>query len=319
MVPENGHTAIRLTPQLVEGIHHRGGSFLGTSRGPQSLDGMLDFLASRRINVLFAVGGDGTQRGALRLSQAAGQRGQELAVVGIPKTIDNDLAYMDRTFGFETACAAAREVLFAGHAEARGARYGVVVVKLMGRESGFIAAQAALASGDANFVLIPEVPFDLEGPQGFYAALEERLRRRLHALVVVAEGAGQDLMGTPAERDASGNPRLGDIGVFLRDGIRSAFADRSLSIAVRYIDPSYIIRSQPANSSDHIFAATLAQNGVHAAMSGRTELVVGLWHGSFVHVPMATAVSHRKTIDPDGTGWLAVLEATGQPPVMKAG
>ncbi len=320
MAPENGHHAVRLTPRLVEGIHHRGGTFLGSSRGPQDVSQMLDYLASQRINMLFTVGGDGTQRGALELSKAARERGQELAVVGIPKTIDNDLAFTDRTFGFETACATAREVLRAGHAEAWGALYGVCVVKLMGRESGFIAARAALASGDANFVLIPEVPFELDGPRGFLQALEKRLRDRLHALVVVAEGAGQELLRKPGEhveRDASGNPRLGDIGAFLRDRIRAHGKKIGLPIAVRYIDPSYLIRSREANASDHVFCATLAQNAVHAAMSGRSELVVGLWHGSFVHVPAATAVSERKRIDPDGTEWLSVIQDTGQPAVMK--
>jgi 6-phosphofructokinase 1 len=321
MIPENGRHALRLTPQLVEGIHHRGGTFLGSSRGPQDVQQMLAFLASRRINMLFTVGGDGTQRGALALSQAARERRQELAVVGIPKTIDNDLAYTDRTFGFETACATAREVLRTGHAEAWGALYGVCVVKLMGRESGFIAAGAAVASGDANFVLVPEVPFELDGPNGFLKALEKRLRDRLHALVVVAEGAGQDLLRTPGEsveHDASGNPKLRDIGTYLRDRIGAYGKEIGLPITVRYIDPSYIIRSREANASDHVFCARLAQNAVHAAMSGRTELVVSLWHGEFVHVPTATAVSDRKRIDPDGPAWLSVIQDTGQPAVMRS-
>jgi len=320
MVPENGNTAIRLTPGMVEEIHTQGGTFLGSSRGPQKIEAMLDFLAARKVNVLFTVGGDGTQRGALELSEAATRRGQELAVVGIPKTIDNDLAYTERTFGFETACATARDVLRAGHAEAWGARYGVCVVKLMGRESGFIAAAASLASGDVNFVLIPEVSFDLEGPRGFLAALEKRLRERLHALVAVAEGAGQELLRKPGrevEKDPSGNPRLGDIGVFLRDRIRDYGARCGLPISVRYIDPSYVIRSRAANASDHVLCTALAQNAVHAAMSGRTELVVGLWHGSFVHVPMKTAVAFRKKVDPDGFLWLSVVQATGQPAVMR--
>jgi len=319
MVPENGSLALRLTPSLVESIHTLGGTFLGSSRGPQNVDRMLEFLCSRKINVLFTVGGDGTQRGALELSQRAREKGIPLAVVGVPKTIDNDLAYTERTFGFETACEAASEVLQAGHAEAIGARFGVCVVKLMGRESGFIACRAALASGDANFVLIPEVPFHLEGPSGFLAALEKRLRARQHALVVVAEGAGQDLLrkpGEPVERDASGNPKLKDIGVFLRKRIAEFGKKRGLPLVVKYMDPSYLIRSRPANASDHVFCTELAQHAVHAAMSGRTELVISQWHGTFVHVPMAEAVSFRKKVDPDGALWLSVVEATGQPYLM---
>jgi 6-phosphofructokinase 1 len=321
MIPENGHTAIRLDPSMVESIHHRGGTFLGSSRGPQDIAKMLDFLTAWKINVLFTVGGDGTQRGALALSEAARQRGLDLAVVGIPKTIDNDLAYTERTFGFDTAVATAGEILSAGHAEAMGVRYGVCLVKIMGRESGFIAARASLASGDVNFVLVPEVGVAMDGSHGFLAALEKRIRDRLHALVVVAEGAGQDLLGQSAEgarRDASGNLKLGDIGIYLRDRIQSHFAAKKLPVVVRYIDPSYIIRCTPANASDHIFCATLAQNAVHAAMSGRSDLVISLWHGSFVHVPMATAVSFRKKIDPDGQEWLAVVQGTGQPAVMRA-
>jgi 6-phosphofructokinase 1 len=319
MVPEGARSAVRLEPPTVEHIHHRGGTFLGSSRGPQDVDKMLEFLNSWGINMLFTVGGDGTQRGALRIAEGARARGMELAVVGIPKTIDNDLAYTERTFGFETAVATASHIVSTAHAEAEGVRYGVCVVKLMGRESGFIAARASLASGDVNFCLVPEVPFDLDGPHGFLAALERRLRDRLHAVVVVAEGAGQDLLRGPDEaggRDASGNPKLGDIGVFLRDRIQDHCAKRQIPVVIRYIDPSYIVRCQPANASDHIFCATLAQNAVHAAMSGRTELVIGLWHNTFVHIPMATAVSFRKRIDPDGQDWLAVVQSTGQPAVM---
>ena len=321
MVPQRIDDSVRLTPEVVENIHHRGGTFLGSSRGPQDVARMIESLISRRVTLLFAVGGDGTQRGALALSAEARARDYPLAVVGVPKTIDNDLAYTERTFGYDTACGVARDVLFAAEAEAKSALGGVSIVKLMGRESGFIAARAALASGEANVVLIPEIPFDLEGPRGFLTALEERIRSRLHALIVVAEGAGQEHLRAPdaaPDRDASGNVKLADIGTFLRDRVRTHLAARGVPVTVRYMDPGYMIRATTANASDHVFCTTLAQNAVHAAMSGRTELVVGLWHGSFVHIPIATAVSFRKRIDPDGVEWLAVIQSTGQPALMRA-
>ncbi len=319
MVPENGHTALTLTPSLVRNIHFYGGSFLGSSRGPRKVDDMLDFLAARKINVLFTVGGDGTQRGALAVSKGARERGLDLVVVGIPKTIDNDLAFTERTFGYETACEIARDVIYSGQAEAEGALYGGAVVKLMGRHSGFIAAQSALASGTVDFVLIPEIDFDLEGQRGLFASVERKLRIQRHVLVVVAEGAGQRYLtrdGSKPEHDLSGNLKLGDIGHFLKGKLSDYLHKQGFPGKIRYIDPSYIIRSAPANASDHVFCTTLAQNAVHAAMSGRTELVVSLWHGSFVHIPMETAVSRRKTIDPDSAQWRAVVESTGQPAVM---
>jgi len=211
-------------------------------------------------------------------------------------------------------------VLSTGHEEARGAFNGVAVIKLMGRNSGFIAAKASVANGDVNFVLVPEVPFDIDGERGFLKALEKRLFERKHALVVVAEGAGQDIMqklSTEMRVDPSGNIKYGDIGIYLRDRIAEKFQTGWNTATVKYIDPSYIIRSSPANSDDSIFCNQLAQNAVHAAMSGRTKMVVGLWHNTFTHVPMATVISERKQIDPTGSEWLNVLETTGQPPSMK--
>lgn len=320
LVPRVGMPPIEITPRVVENIHREGGSFLGSSRGPQDPAEMVDFLERERINILFVIGGDGTQRGALAIAGEIEKRNRKIAVVGIPKTIDNDIAYVERSFGFETAVSIADQVLRAGHEEARGAHNGVAVVKLMGRDSGFIAAMAAIANGDANFVFIPEVSFDLDGPRGFFAALEKRLEERRHALVVVAEGAGRDLMEASHQQrrvDASGNVKIGDIGVFLRDRIVERFKTGWCSATVKYIDPSYIIRSAPANTNDCIFCAQLAHNAVHAAMSGRTKMVIGLWNNYFIHVPMSLVISERKYIDPAGPEWLGVLEATGQPPSMK--
>ncbi|MCX7049786.1 MAG: ATP-dependent 6-phosphofructokinase [Candidatus Sumerlaeota bacterium] len=320
LTPENFGEAMRLDPDVVDHIHHEGGTILRSSRGPQDVARMVDTLERNRIDMLFTIGGDGTQRGALAIAQEIGQRGLPIAVVGVPKTIDNDICHTERTFGFETAFSIARDILVGAHTEARCAMNGVGLVKLMGRRSGYITARAALASGEANFVLIPEAPFDLDGPRGFLAALEARLRDRKHALVVVAEGAGQDMLQEEAARletDRSGNVALADIGLYLKRRIEQYLAARDMDFTVKYIDPSYIIRSLPANASDAVFCQELARAAVHAAMTGRTGMIVGYWNQHYTHVPIAPAIGSRKAIDTDGPEWRAVMEATGQPPTMK--
>ena len=320
LVPRVGLPPIKLIPGMLENIHREGGSFLGSSRGPQKSEEIVDFLEREQINILFSIGGDGTQRGALAIAEEIAHRKLKIGVIGIPKTIDNDIAYVERSFGFKTAVSIANDVLKTGHEEARGAFNGVAVVKLMGRNSGFIAAMAAIANGDANFVLVPEVPFDMDGKKGFLKALETRLLDRRHALVVVAEGAGQDIVsGSVSEKkvDASGNVKFGDIGIYLRDRISETFSSGWNAATVKYIDPSYIIRSSPANSDDSIFCNQIARNAVHAAMSGRTKMVLSIWNNIFTHVPMATVISGRKQLDPFGPEWLSVLETTGQPASMK--
>ncbi len=309
---------VRLTPELVEKIHREGGSFLGCSRGRRDVREMVDCIAGRKINLLFTIGGDGTLRGAFAISREAKRSGYELSVVGVPKTIDNDISYVQRSFGFETAYSIAQMALRSGHDEAKGAPNGIGLVKLMGRYSGFVAASASLACGDANFVLVPEVKFDLEGKNGFLEALEHRMCKKGHALVVVAEGAGQEFFD-PEElgTDASGNRKLGDVGLLLKQEMAKHFAKQGLDVNIKYIDPSYMIRSAPASATDSVFCMQLAQHAVHAAMSGRTDMIVGVWNNSFTHVPIPTAISERKQIDPEGPTWLAVVEATGQPLSMK--
>jgi 6-phosphofructokinase 1 len=276
---------------------------------------MVDTLERLSVGILFVIGGDGGLRGAAELSAEIQRRGLSISVIGVPKTIDNDLLWTTRSFGFDTAVEEATSAILAAHVEARGAWNGVGLVKLMGRHSGFIAAHATLATSDVNFCLVPEVPFTLDGEGGFLEALEKRLLEKRHAVVVVAEGAGQDLIeadGTP-HRDASGNVRLKDIGLFLRDRIRQYFDKRTLDVPVRYIDPSYTIRSMPANSFDAQFCLVLGQHAVHAGMAGRTNMVVGLWNQRFVHIPIPVAISRRKRIEPQGDVWQRVLEASGQP------
>lgn len=313
-IPKFGHEPVMLTPLLVEDIHTRGGTILGSSRGQQSPVEMVDALERMNVNMLFCIGGDGTQRGAHMIHEEVAARGLKISVVGIPKTIDNDIAFIEKTFGFETAFSRAAEAISCAHVEAKGARNGVGLVKLMGRHSGYIAAKAALAMNDVNLVLIPEVPFRLDGPEGLMAFLERRLTARRHAVVVVAEGAGQDLLDTgDGGTDASGNKKLQDIGLFLRDRIKAHFSAINFHINIKYIDPSYIIRSVPAVANDSIFAAQLGQNAVHAAMAGRTDICIGLCNGSFTHLPISLATSSRKVVSRDSDLWRSVLEATGQP------
>ena len=309
LVTSLGHLPLHLSPERVEDIHQDGGTVLGTSRGPQSIPDMVDFLVENDINVLFTIGGDGTQRGALAIANEASGRGLPISVIGIPKTIDNDVSYTQRTFGFETAVAMSQPPIDAAHMEAKGVQNGVGLVKLMGRESGFVAAYASLASSNVNLVLVPEVSFTLDGVLDY---LQARLENKSHAVIVTAEGAGQDLVPTEGT-DASGNHKLGDIGLFLKQAIAKYFADSPVPASVKYIDPSYTIRSAPTNADDSVFCFQLAENAVHAAMSGRTAMVVSLWNGHFVHVPMEKAVERRKTIDTAGALWQSVLDNTGQP------
>ncbi|MHA6780898.1 ATP-dependent 6-phosphofructokinase [Pseudonocardia saturnea] len=312
-VASYGHDVVDLTPESVRDIATDGGTVLGTSRGHQDPEQIVDCLEQLHVNVLFVVGGDGSMRGAMRIAAAVAERGLMIAVVGIPKTIDNDIPYIDQSFGFQTAFSHASDAIRAARVEATSTANGIGLVKLMGRHSGFIACYAALARSGADVVLIPEVPFGLDGDDGLLAHLRRRVSERGHAVVVVAEGAGQDLLGAGDGHDASGNARLEDIGPYLRRRIGDHFADAGIETSIRYIDPSYAIRSVPANPYDSVYCVRLSQAAVHAAMSGRTEMVVGRYRRRFVHVPMAAAVSRRNQVDPHGDLWMAVLESTGQP------
>jgi 6-phosphofructokinase 1 len=312
--PKQAAAPITLTPALVDGIHQQGGTILGTSRGPVDTKRAVDNLIRRGVNILFTIGGDGTQRGSKALFEEARRHGHPLSVVGIPKTIDNDVPFVTRTFGYLTAVQEAAKVLDRAHTEARSVQNGVALVKVMGRHAGFLAAGATVASQDVNFTLVPEVPFQLQGKQGFLAALQQRLIKRGHALIVVAEGAGQDLLENQGKtRDASGNVRLNDIGLFLRDEIEAWFKEQNLPIVMRYFDPSYFVRSSPANSEDSILCDQFARHAVHAAMAGKTGLIIGYLHNRFIHIPIDLLATQQKRLEPDSPAWSAVLAATGQP------
>jgi len=310
-----------LTPEVVDEIHLKGGDILSSSRGPQDPEDVVDNLQKREIGLLFIIGGDGTLKGASQIVSRIKKRGLQISVIGIPKTIDNDICGIEESFGFSTAVEAARSAILSAHAEAKGAWNGIGLVKLMGRESGFIAAHATLANSDVNFCFIPEMPFVLEGEGGFLWALEKRLEKKHHAVIVVAEGVGEALVekGEAAETDASGNIMREDIGILLKERITQYFKERGKPISLKYIDPSYMIRSLPADSNDSAFCLMLGQNAVHAGMSGRTNMVISYWNQYFVHIPIALAILKRKKVDPNGHLWQTVLDTTGQEVVRGQG
>jgi 6-phosphofructokinase 1 len=309
--PSRGVEPVQITPQFVDSIHQKGGTILGTSRGPVDIGKAVDNLIARGVNILFTVGGDGTQRGANALYQEARKRGHPLSVVGVPKTIDNDVGFVSRTFGFFSAVEEAKRILDCAHTEARSVLGGIGVVKLMGRHAGFVTAGAVVASQDVNFALIPEVAFKLED---FLAALKQRMLDKSHAVVAVAEGAGQEVLGADTTaHDASGNVKLKDIGPYLCEKISSYFKSEGIPVVIRYFDPSYQIRSRPANAEDALLCGLFARHAVHAAMAGKTGLVIGFLHERFIHVPIELLATHTKRLDPASGWWRSVLAATGQP------
>ena len=309
--PRSADEPVKITCEFVDGIHQKGGTILGSSRGPVDVARAVDNLIARKIDILFTIGGDGTQRGAHDFHQESKRRGHALSVVGIPKTIDNDVEFVSRTFGFFSAIEEAKRVLDCAHTEARSVSGGISLVKLMGRHAGFITAGAVVASQDVNFALIPEVPFTLEG---FLRALKQRMLTKSHTVIAVAEGAGQDLLKADSKtRDASGNVKLKDIGPFLRDQIETFFKKQKIPIVIRYFDPSYEIRSCAANCEDALLCDLFARHAVHAAMAGKTGVVIGFLHERFIHVPIELLATHKKQLDPASGWWRSVLAATGQP------
>jgi 6-phosphofructokinase 1 len=318
MNPAHGCPPVELSVDAVSDVHEIGGTILGTSRGPEKPSVMLDFLKLLGIRILIPIGGDGTQRGALAIHEEAVRQGYELSVVGVPKTIDNDIRYVMQTFGYATSVDAARQVIDVAHTEARAVLNGIGLVKLMGRDSGFIAAGASLASGEVNYCLIPEQSFDLDGSRGLLADLDRRLKTKRHAVIVVAEGAGQDLIPRDLdEKDASGNVKHADIGIYLKERINAHFQLRGEPVNVRYIDPSYAIRGLAANTQDAVLCDLLARNAAHAAMAGFSGIIVGYLHNRYVHVPIAMATAGRKKVQLTGPLWTAVLGGTGQPASFK--
>jgi len=311
------HPPMQLNCDLVDHLHTQGGTMLGSSRGNQDPTEMVDQLLSNGIGLLFCVGGDGTLRGAMAIANEISRRNLPIGVIGIPKTIDNDLGFIEKTFGFETSVEIASEIITSAHQEAMGAENGVGIVKLMGRDSGFIAATATLANSVVDFCLIPEIDLELDGPRGLIEAIKKRLSQNNHAVIVVAEGAGQGLFANAPERkDQSGNILKEDIGVFLRDEISKRLGAEGISASMKYLDPSYHIRSVPAIASDAVFCHLLAEHAVHAGMAGKTNMVVGHWNNFFTHIPISLATQERRMVDLDGALWEGILSATQQDELM---
>ena len=316
-LPEHQFDLMQLSPPVVDDIHKLGGTFLGSARGGgREVEKIVDTMERLNLNMCFTIGGDGTQRGTVDIAEEIDKRRLKIAMLGIPKTVDNDFALIDRSFGFNTAVAKAVEVVTAAHMEAASAINGIGLVKVMGRDSGFIAAHTALASHEVNFVLIPEVPFNLEGYNGFLAHLEERLKKRHHAVIVVAEGAMQDKLLKEKKTDAGGNIKMADVGVYLRSRILNYFEEKKMEINLKYIDPSYAIRSAPANPGDSIYCERLGNAAAHAAMAGKTKLIIGLVNNEFVHLPIKSVITHRNKVNPESSLWRDTIDATHQPAMM---
>ncbi|MDR2488570.1 MAG: ATP-dependent 6-phosphofructokinase [Desulfovibrio sp.] len=312
-IPKYAHEVMELTPRLVTDIHQFGGTVLGSSRGPQEPGEVVDALERMNINILFMIGGDGTMKATHSIAREVEKRHLRISIIGIPKTIDNDINFISQSFGFETAVFKATEAIQCAHIEALGYKNGIGLVKLMGRDSGFIAAHASLAMKDVNFVLVPEIPFALHGPGGFLPELAKRLQSRNHAVIVVAEGAGQHLLNSDGEKDASGNAALADIADLLRREIREYLSSHGISFSMKYIDPSYTIRSVPANANDKVYCGFLGQNAVHAGMAGKTNMVVAKIMDRYVHLPLELVIRKRRKLNVRSAYWQTVLDSTGQP------
>ena len=310
----NRRPFIPLDPEIVSKIHTEGGTILGTSRGTPGAEEIVETLKKEEISILFAIGGDGTMRGVNAISKEIERQNLDISVIGVPKTIDNDIPYVRRSFGFETASSIACDAIHAAHTEALAFDRCIGLVKLMGRHSGYIAATAALANGHANLCLVPELPFKLEGSGGLIEQVEERIQRKGRMVIVVAEGAGQYLFDhLEGKTDPSGNRKLGNIGEYLKDKMLSHFENKGDPVAVKYIDPSYTIRSAAPNAADQLLCSRFAQNAVHAAMAGKTAMMIGYWHGRMTHVPVKALEGQSQKINPEGDLWYNVLESTGQP------
>jgi len=311
LVSHQGPPPIELSLDDVAVVHRRGGSMLGVSRGHQEPSDMVDGLVAHGVDSLIAIGGDGTLRGVHAICEEIARRDLRITVVGVPKTIDNDIGWVQRSFGLDTAVAVASEALTVASTEARSAWGGVGLVRLMGRESGFITAFASLASGVVDFCLIPESRFEIDGEGGLLEALEVKLRTRHAAVIAVAEGAGRDILGV--ERiDGSGNEIPHDVGLHLRDRIRKEMSERGIAVDVKYIDPSYTVRGVPASANDSVFCARLGQHAVHAAMSGFSDVLIGHWNEHFTLVPTPVATAERQRVSLESSLWRSVQQLTGQ-------
>ncbi|XP_021835160.1 ATP-dependent 6-phosphofructokinase 5, chloroplastic [Spinacia oleracea] len=303
----------KLSREHVQDINLEGGSLLGTSRGGASTSDIVDSIEAKEIDMVFILGGNGTHAGANAIHNECRKRKMKVSVICVPKTIDNDILLMDKTFGFDTAVEAAQRAINSAYIEAHSAYHGIGLVKLMGRSSGFIAMHASLASGQVDICLIPEVPFTLDGPNGVLSHLEHLIRTKGAAVVCVAEGAGQELLAAPDLKDLSGNAVLGDIGVHFKNQIKSYFNEKGIHADVKYIDPTYMVRSVRANASDAILCTVLGQNAVHGAFAGYSGITMGICNTHYVFLPITEVIHTPRAVNPNSRMWHRCLTSTGQP------
>eukprot|EP00897_Mesotaenium_endlicherianum_P010169 jgi/Mesen1/9180/ME000591S08504 len=312
---------VALNPKMVNDIHKRGGTVLGTSRGGHDTAKIVDSIVDRGINQVYIIGGDGTQRGALVIHKELKARGLKVAVAGIPKTIDNDIAVIDKSFGFDTAVEEAQRAINAAHVEAESVHNGIGLVKLMGRYSGYIALHATLASRDVDLCLIPEVPFYTEGEGGLFEFVRKRLRENGHMVIILAEGAGQELIAQGLDRsqlskDASGNPLLLDVGLWMSQQLRNHFQGAD-AVNLKYIDPTYMIRAIPSNASDNIYCTLLAHSAIHGAMAGYTGFTCAPVNNRHAYIPIERVTEQTNKVNVSDRMWARLLSSTQQPSFVR--
>ncbi|KAI7987427.1 ATP-dependent 6-phosphofructokinase 3 [Camellia lanceoleosa] len=314
---------ITLTPKVVNDIHKRGGTVLGTSRGGHNTKKIVDSIQDRGINQVYIIGGDGTQKGASAIYEEIRRRGLKVAVAGVPKTIDNDIPVIDKSFGFDTAVEEAQRAINAAHVESESNENCIGLVKLMGRDSGFIAMHATIASRDVDCCLIPESPFYLEGAGGLFEYIEKRLKENGHMVIVIAEGAGQELLSeslrSSHQQDASGNKLHQDVGLWISQSIKDHFSrQKKMTINLKYIDPTYMIRAVPSNASDNVYCTLLAQSAVHGTMAGYTGFTVGPVNGRHSYIPFYRIIERQNRVVITDRMWARLLSSTNQPSFMTA-
>ncbi|OMO64670.1 hypothetical protein COLO4_31954 [Corchorus olitorius] len=310
---------LHLNPNLVHNWHKRGGTALETSRGGFDLARIVDAIQHHGFDQVYIIGGDGTMRGAVKIFEETRRRKLRVGIAGIPKTVDNDVGIIDRSFGFQTAVEMAQQAIHAAHVEAESAVNGIGLVKLMGRSTGHIALHATLSSRDVDCCLIPETEFYLQGRGGLLEFLEQRLKDKGHAVVVVAEGAGQNLIprsdAQKQQRDESGNLVFLDVGAWLKSELQQWWArDHPQELfTVKYIDPTYMIRAVPANATDNLYCTLLAHSAIHGVMAGYTGFVSGPINGNYAYIPLTDVAQAKNQVNTNDHKWAWVRSVTNQP------
>ncbi len=309
-----GDNFIKLNPERVKDIHQLGGSILGAGRDVFDEKTILEAIVAHGINQLYVIGGDGTHKGIQRLANEIRKRKLKIALVGVPKTIDNDIQIIDYSFGFSSAVQAAVKAIESANVEANCAENGIGLVRVMGRDVGHIAMQASLASRDVNICLVPEFKFDIHGEHGLLKYLfDTRLKEKHHCVIVVAEGAALGVSDVKLVEEGK-DPRSVDIGKWLKGQIEAYAKEHNQSVILKYIDPSYMVRTVPANSVDRQFCSVLAQNAVHGAMAGFTNFTCGIIRGISVNLPISlVAEGEKNRIMYEDRGWQRLLASTNQP------